>query len=74
MTKEEKYQKIAEDVLQAVGGKENVFHVTHCMTRLRFNLKDESIPNQDEIKKNSRCHWCNELRGTISSYHWTDRR
>ena len=29
-------KKIAEEVLAAVGGKENVTNVTHCMTRLRF--------------------------------------
>ncbi|AUW97349.1 PTS transporter subunit EIIC [Streptococcus pluranimalium] len=40
---------IAEKVLQAVGGKENVTNATHCMTRLRLNLKDTSIPNKDEI-------------------------
>ena len=32
--------KIAEDVLAAVGGKENVNSALHCMTRLRFTLKD----------------------------------
>ncbi|WP_099467108.1 PTS transporter subunit EIIC [Konateibacter massiliensis] len=51
MSQEEKFQKIAADVLTAVGGKDNVSLVTHCMTRLRLNLKDESIPNQEEIKK-----------------------
>lgn len=51
MDKNEKIQKIAEDVLKEVGGKANVINVTHCMTRLRFNLKDESMPNQEEIKK-----------------------
>lgn len=51
MSKENDFQRIATEVLEAVGGKENVTLVTHCMTRLRFNLKDESIPNQEEIKK-----------------------
>lgn len=51
MAKQEKHKKTAEEILKAVGGKNNVGHVTHCMTRLRFNLKDESIPNQEEIKK-----------------------
>ncbi len=41
---------IAEEVLKAVGGKENILNATHCMTRLRLNLADESIPKDDEVK------------------------
>ena len=44
-------KKIAEEVLAAVGGKENVTNVAHCMTRLRFTLKDQSVPDQEAIKK-----------------------
>lgn len=44
-------KKIAEEVLAAVGGKENVTNVVHCMTRLRFTLKDQSVPDQEAIKK-----------------------
>lgn len=44
-------KQIAKDVLQAVGGKENVSHVTHCMTRLRFNLKNDSIPDKEAVKQ-----------------------
>lgn len=44
-------KKIAEDVLVAVGGKENITSALHCMTRLRLVLKDFNIPNLDEIKK-----------------------
>lgn len=47
----EKYEKIASQVLEAVGGKENVVSVLHCVTRLRFNLKDPQVPNDDEVKK-----------------------
>lgn len=43
-------KQIAQDVLDAVGGKSNVSMVTHCATRLRFNLKDASIPDDDQIK------------------------
>lgn len=44
-------KKLAESILAAVGGKENVLDVTHCMTRLRFRLKDEKIPQDSELKK-----------------------
>ena len=43
-------REIAENVLKAVGGAENVTNATHCMTRLRLNLKDDSIPKDDEVK------------------------
>ncbi|MGN6712466.1 PTS transporter subunit EIIC [Anaerocolumna jejuensis] len=51
MTKKEEIRRIAEEVLQAVGGKENIANLTHCMTRLRFDLKDKGIPNDEEVKK-----------------------
>ncbi len=41
----------AKLILEKVGGPTNVTNVTHCMTRLRFNLKDESKANDEEIKK-----------------------
>lgn len=44
-------KQIAKDVLAAVGGKENVTQVTHCMTRLRFNLKDQEIPDDAKVKE-----------------------
>ena len=43
-------KKIAEEVLAAVGGAANITSATHCMTRLRLNLKDQSIPNCDQVK------------------------
>ena len=44
-------KQIAEQVLAAVGGRENVSSVTHCMTRLRFVLNDQSIPEKNAITK-----------------------
>ena len=46
----DKNRKIAEEVLAAVGGSENIVSVTHCMTRLRFVLKDQSIPNKKKLE------------------------
>ncbi|HFU3811485.1 TPA: PTS system trehalose-specific EIIBC component [Streptococcus suis] len=37
-----KYQHEAQELLKAIGGKENVTAVTHCATRMRFVLADES--------------------------------
>lgn len=44
-------KEIAKNVLAAVGGKENVTSVTHCMTRLRFVLKDMTIPDDNAVGK-----------------------
>ena len=44
------YKKVAEQILSTVGGAENVASVTHCMTRLRFNLKDESLSNDEKLE------------------------
>ncbi len=41
-------KKIAEEILQLVG-KENISHATHCMTRLRLTLKDESIVDDNAV-------------------------
>lgn len=43
------YSLLAKEVVSKVGGKENVISLTHCVTRLRFKLKDESIPNDSEV-------------------------
>lgn len=46
-----KYQELVAFILKNVGGKDNVLSVTHCMTRLRFTLKDDSLVQKDEIVK-----------------------
>ncbi|OER26447.1 PTS beta-glucoside transporter subunit IIBCA [Listeria monocytogenes] len=48
-----KYQALSKFILENIGGKENVLSVTHCMTRLRFTLKDDSKVNEDILKKSS---------------------
>ncbi len=46
-----KYEQLCQDILVHVGGKENISFVTHCMTRLRMNLKDQGKVDQEKIKK-----------------------
>lgn len=47
------YNKLGKDILTQVGGKENVSSVSHCITRVRFILKDEAKANDDVIKNMS---------------------
>lgn len=51
------YNKIAKDILKNIGGKDNIKHLTHCFTRLRFVLYDDSIAKDDVI---------NQIEGVIS--------
>ena len=45
------YEELARDIIKNVGGEENVTGLRHCITRLRFNLKDEAKANTDYLKK-----------------------
>lgn len=45
-----KYSDIGEKVLACVGGKDNVSSFTHCVTRLRFILKDKSAYDEAAMK------------------------
>lgn len=45
-----KYKQLAKDIVKNVGGKENINGLTHCITRLRFKLKDESKANENVLK------------------------
>lgn len=45
------YSITAKQLLEKLGGEKNISSVTHCMTRLRFFLKEESIVNDSEVEK-----------------------
>src|SRR5699024_9110379 len=44
------YATLATELIDLVGGEENINKVIHCVTRLRFYLKDNTIPNKDRIE------------------------
>jgi PTS system beta-glucosides-specific IIC component len=45
----EKYQGLAAFIIENVGGKENILSVTHCMTRLRFTLNDDTKVKEENL-------------------------
>ena len=44
------FKKTAQGILDSVGGAENIANMTHCATRLRLNLKDQSKANDEAVK------------------------
>ena len=46
-----KYIDESKRLLECVGGRENIAAVTHCVTRMRFVLKDTAKANKEEIEK-----------------------
>jgi PTS system beta-glucosides-specific IIC component len=45
-----KYEELSQDIIKNVGGQENINSVWHCVTRLRFNLKDETKAHTEVLK------------------------
>ncbi|RXT30690.1 PTS beta-glucoside transporter subunit EIIBCA [Lacticaseibacillus chiayiensis] len=44
------YSEVARSIVKAVGGKQNIRSLTHCVTRLRFYLKDEQKASDTAVK------------------------
>lgn len=51
MAKNDKYKELSEKIIDLIGGKDNVSFFTHCITRLRFNIKDRGLVQLPEIEK-----------------------
>lgn len=51
MSKKEQYEELSVKVLELIGGKDNISYFGHCMTRLRFELKDKSAVDLSQIQK-----------------------
>ena len=64
------FKKDAKELLDAIGGKENVNAVTHCATRMRFVLDDPSgadVKRIEDIPSVKRNFYSSR---TVSSYYW----
>lgn len=44
------FEKLADIILKGVGGESNIAGFTHCATRLRFTLRDESKADEQTLK------------------------
>lgn len=53
-----KYDDLGDSIIELIGGKENIISLKHCLTRLRFSLKDRALIDEGKI---------NETKGVISS-------
>lgn len=45
------FDKLASEIVEKIGGKENIISLTHCCTRLRFKLKNRDVVSDNDIKK-----------------------
>jgi len=55
------YDVLADKIIQAIGGKDNISFLTHCATRLRTSLKDKNLVDSEALKK---------IEGVID-FRWT---
>ena len=51
LLKEKKYSEIAGIAIEALGGRDNIVVVENCVTRLRIDLNDEELVNQEKLKE-----------------------
>lgn len=51
MAKQDRYAELADKIVDLLGGKSNISFFAHCITRLRFNVKDKGLVRVDEIEK-----------------------
>jgi beta-glucoside PTS system EIICBA component len=60
MAKNDRYQELADHILELMGGRDNINFFIHCITRLRFNLNNKELVKVDEIQKLGgvmNCQW-----------------
>ena len=69
--------EFSKEILILVGGEKNVSNFTHCITRLRFNVKDKSIVKAEDINKIKKVavDLLEKIKAKISELdHWTEKQ
>ena len=51
VTMEKKFDDLSKKIINLIGGTNNISRVSHCITRLRFDVKDKNLVSIEEIKK-----------------------
>lgn len=69
MAKETDYKAVAQQIIEVVGGPENIISVAHCATRLRLIVKNREIIDDKQVEaidivKDAFHGW------TVSDYSW----
>ena len=49
-----KYSELVSFIVTHVGGEKNIIAVNHCMTRLRFQLKEEALVDEKQLLENNK--------------------
>ncbi|MFB8734760.1 PTS transporter subunit EIIB [Bacillus sp. SL00103] len=62
---------MAQEIVKLIGGTENISQSWHCITRLRFNLNNESKVKVEELKTLDGVFRCTIPKWTISSHYWS---
>ena len=62
---ESKQGSLEEKILEALGGKDNIIDVTNCATRLRVNVKDETLVKSDSYFKSIGTHGIKATKNNI---------
>lgn len=63
MAGSDRYAELADSIVELMGGKDNITFFTHCVTRLRFNVKNKDLVQNEGISKLSGvlgCQWSGE--------------
>lgn len=68
---ENKYRKLAQEILTAIGGAKNISRVNHCSTRLRFILKNNDVPQDKTVKQIDGVIEVVRAGGAISNNCWS---
>lgn len=59
----ENYEKLVQNIIEFVGGKDNITSIIHCVSRLRFDLKDEGLANEEAMKALDGVSGCQKRAG-----------